>query len=162
VRPAAADFVRDQIEEAVAAGARPVVDPGAFPRDERGSAYLPPQVLTDVHHGMRVMTEESFGPVVGIARVRDDDEAVERMNDSAFGLTASVWTADERAALALGERVETGTWFMNRCDYLDPALAWTGVKDSGRGCTLSRVGYEVLTRPKSFHLRGQRVGESSP
>ena len=153
VRPAAADFVRDQIAEAVAAGARPLVDPVAFPRDERGSAYLAPQVLVDVDHRMRVMSEESFGPVVGIARVRDDDEAVECMNDSDFGLTASVWTADERVALALGERVETGTWFMNRCDYLDPALAWTGVKDSGRGCTLSQVGYEVLTRPKSFHLR---------
>jgi acyl-CoA reductase-like NAD-dependent aldehyde dehydrogenase len=162
VRPAAADFVRDQIAEAVAAGARPAIDPQSFPRDERGSAYLPPQVLLDVDHGMRVMSEESFGPVVGIARVRDDDEAVERMNDSAFGLTASVWTADERAALALGQRVETGTWFMNRCDYLDPALAWTGVKDSGRGCTLSRVGYEVLTRPKSFHLRAQREGGSPP
>jgi acyl-CoA reductase-like NAD-dependent aldehyde dehydrogenase len=102
---------------------------------------------------MRVMTEESFGPVVGIMRVRGDDEAVALMNDSAFGLTASVWTRDFDAAVALGERVETGTWFMNRCDHLDPELAWTGVKDSGRGCTLSRVGYEALTRPKSFHLR---------
>jgi acyl-CoA reductase-like NAD-dependent aldehyde dehydrogenase len=107
----------------------------------------------DATQEMRVMSEESFGPVVGIARVRDDDEAVARMNDSDFGLTASVWTRDEDIALALGSRVETGTWFMNRCDYLDPALAWTGVNDSGRGCTLSRVGYEVLTRPKSFHLR---------
>jgi acyl-CoA reductase-like NAD-dependent aldehyde dehydrogenase len=102
---------------------------------------------------MRVMTEESFGPVVGIQRVRGDDEAVALMNDSAYGLTASVWTRDEGAALAIGERVETGTWFMNRCDVLDPALAWTGVKDSGRGCTLSRLGFETLTRPKSFHLR---------
>ena len=102
---------------------------------------------------MRVMTEESFGPVVGIAAVASDDEAVAQMNDSEFGLTASVWTADEAAALALGARVETGTFFMNRCDYLDPALAWVGVKDSGRGCTLAVVGYEHLTRPKSFHLR---------
>ena len=102
---------------------------------------------------MRVMTEESFGPVVGIARVTGDDEAVALMNDSAFGLTASVWTQDEAAGLALGARVETGTLFVNRCDYLDPMLAWTGVKDSGRGCTLSRVGFEQLTRPKSFHLR---------
>jgi acyl-CoA reductase-like NAD-dependent aldehyde dehydrogenase len=102
---------------------------------------------------MRVMTEESFGPVVGIQRVRGDDEAVALMNDSAYGLTASVWTRDERAAVAIGERLETGTVFLNRCDYLDPALAWTGVKDSGRGCTLSRLGFEPLTRPKSFHLR---------
>jgi acyl-CoA reductase-like NAD-dependent aldehyde dehydrogenase len=153
VRPAAAEFVRDQIRQAQAAGARALIDPAAFPADAPGSAYLAPQVLIDTDHDMRVMTEESFGPVVGIARVRDDDEAVMRMNDSDFGLTASVWTADESVALALGERVETGTWFMNRCDYLDPALAWTGVNDSGRGCTLSKIGYEVLTRPKSFHLR---------
>jgi acyl-CoA reductase-like NAD-dependent aldehyde dehydrogenase len=102
---------------------------------------------------MPVMREEIFGPVAGIMRVRSDAEAVALMNDSAFGLTAAVWTADEQAALALGAEVDTGTWFMNRCDYLDPALAWVGVKDSGRGCTLSVVGYEHLTRPKSFHLR---------
>jgi acyl-CoA reductase-like NAD-dependent aldehyde dehydrogenase len=102
---------------------------------------------------MRVMSEESFGPVVGIMPVADDAEAVVRMNDSRYGLTASIWTADSEAALALGEEIEAGTWFMNRCDYLDPALAWTGVKDSGRGCTLSRLGLESFTRPKSFHLR---------
>jgi acyl-CoA reductase-like NAD-dependent aldehyde dehydrogenase len=102
---------------------------------------------------MAVMTEETFGPVVGIQAVDGDDEAVRLMNDSRYGLTASIWTEDADAALAVGERVETGTWFMNRCDYLDPALAWTGVKDSGRGCTLSRLGLESFTRPKSFHLR---------
>jgi len=153
VRAGAADFVRAQTAEAVASGARALIDPTQFPADARGTPYLAPQVLVDVDHSMRVMTEESFGPVVGIMRVRDDDEAVRLMNDSAYGLTASVWTADIDAAIALGERVETGTWFMNRCDYLDPALAWTGVKDSGRGCALSRLGYETLTRPKSFHLR---------
>jgi acyl-CoA reductase-like NAD-dependent aldehyde dehydrogenase len=153
VKPAAAEFVRGQTAEAVGAGARPLIDVTSFAADAPGSAYLAPQVLVDVDHGMRVMTQESFGPVVGIQRVSGDDEAVARMNDSAFGLTASVWTRDEAAAIALGTRVETGTWFMNRCDYLDPALAWTGVKDSGRGCTLSRVGFEALTRPKSFHLR---------
>jgi len=153
VRTAAADLVRAQTAEALARGARALIDPRDFPRDEPGTPYLAPQVLVDVDHGMRVMIEESFGPVVGIARVSGDDEAVARMNDSDFGLTASVWTADERAALALGARVDTGTFFMNRCDYLDPMLAWTGVKDSGRGCSLSRVGFESLTRPKSFHLR---------
>jgi acyl-CoA reductase-like NAD-dependent aldehyde dehydrogenase len=153
VRAEPAEFVRDQIREAVAAGARALVDPEAFPADAPGTPYLAPQVLASVDHSMRVMTEESFGPVVGIMRVRDDDEAVGLMNDSAYGLTASVWTRDLEAAVALGERVETGTWFMNRCDYLDPALAWTGVKDSGRGCSLSRLGLEALTRPKSFHLR---------
>jgi acyl-CoA reductase-like NAD-dependent aldehyde dehydrogenase len=102
---------------------------------------------------MKVMSEETFGPVVGIMPVASDEEAIAKMNDSRYGLTASVWTLDEAAAVAIGERVDTGTWFMNRCDNLDPDLAWVGVKDSGRGCTLSRVGYEHLTRPKSFHLR---------
>ncbi len=153
VRPEAAAFVRGQVAEAVAAGAKALLDPAAFPADAAGTAYLAPQVLVDVDHSMRVMTEETFGPAVGIMRVRSDDEAVALMNDSAYGLTASIWTRDADAALALGDRVETGTCFMNRCDVLDPALAWTGVKDSGRGCTLSRVGYEALTRPKSFHLR---------
>ena len=153
VRGAAADFVRGQIDEAVSAGARALIDPTGFPADHPRSPYLAPQVLTGVDHSMRVMTEESFGPVVGIMKVASDDEAVRLMNDSAFGLTASIWTADADAAVALGDRVETGTWFMNRCDYLDPALAWTGVKDSGRGCTLSQLGYDQLTRPKSFHLR---------
>ena len=153
VRTGAADFVRDQVAEACARGARTLIDPAGFPAAEEGTPYLAPQVLVEVNHGMRVMTEESFGPVVGIMPVVGDDEAVTRMNDSDFGLTASIWTSDADAALAVGEQVETGTWFMNRCDYLDPALAWTGVKDSGRGCTLSALGYETLTRPKSYHLR---------
>ncbi len=153
VRAAAADFVRGQTDAAVRAGGRALIDPGRFPADHPGTPYLAPQILVDVDHSMAVMTEESFGPVVGIMKVDSDAEAVELMNDSAFGLTAAVWTSDEAAAAAIGERVETGTWFMNRCDYLDPGLAWTGVKDSGRGCSLSAIGYEQLTRPKSFHLR---------
>jgi len=155
VRAGAADFVRGQVADAVAAGARAMVDPKTFPTDKPGTPYMAPQVLINVDHSMRVMTEESFGPVVGIMKVGSDDEAIALMNDSDYGLTAAVWTRDEAAALAIGERVETGTWFMNRCDYLDPALAWTGVKHSGRGCTLSPVGFEQLTRPKSFHLRIQ-------
>jgi acyl-CoA reductase-like NAD-dependent aldehyde dehydrogenase len=153
VRTSAADFVRGQVEEAVAAGAKALVDPTGFPADAPGTPYLAPQVLVDVDHSMRVMSEESFGPVIGIMKVGSDEEAIELMNDSPFGLTAAVWTEDTEAAIAIGDRIETGTWFMNRCDYLDPALAWTGVKHSGRGCTLSRLGYEVLTRPKSYHLR---------
>ncbi len=153
VKASAAEHVRSQIAEAKAAGARALIDPASFPANRDGSAYLAPQVLADVGHDMRVMTEESFGPVLGIMKVGSDEQAVSLMNDSAFGLTASVWTNDEDAALAIGEQIATGTWFMNRCDYLDPALAWTGVGDSGHGCTLSRVGYEQLTRPMSFHLR---------
>ena len=153
VRASAADFVRGQIADAVAAGAKALIDPKAFAADAVGTPYLAPQILVDVDHSMRVMTEESFGPVVGIMKVASDEEAVALMNDSNFGLTASIWTTDEDAAIAIGDRVETGTWFMNRADYLDPALAWTGVKDSGRGCSLSRLGYAALTQPKSFHLR---------
>jgi acyl-CoA reductase-like NAD-dependent aldehyde dehydrogenase len=152
-RASAAAFVRGQIEEAAASGARALIDPRAFDADTPGTAYLAPQVLVDVDHSMRVMTEESFGPVVGIMRVGGDDEAVALMNDSAYGLTASVWTTDVDAAVAIGDRVDTGTWYLNRCDHLDPALAWTGVKDSGRGVSLSVLGYHALTRPKSFHLR---------
>ncbi|SDJ88843.1 aldehyde dehydrogenase family protein [Microbulbifer yueqingensis] len=153
VRAEAADFVRAQVDEAVAAGATAHLDPAAFPLDRRGTPYLAPQLLTGVDHRMRLMREESFGPVVGVMPVRDDAEALALMNDSEFGLTAAIFTADEEVALALGERLECGTVFMNRCDYLDPALAWTGVKHSGRGCTLSGIGYEHLTRPKSFHLK---------
>ncbi|SDI10255.1 Acyl-CoA reductase [Pseudomonas benzenivorans] len=153
VRAEAADFVREQIAEAVAQGATAHIDPDNFALDQPGSAYLAPQVLTGVHHGMRVMTEESFGPVVGIQKVADDEEALALMNDSEFGLTAAIFSRDEAAALALAERVEAGTVFLNRCDYLDPALAWSGVKHSGRGCSLSSLGYEHLTRPKSFHLK---------
>ena len=153
VRAAAAAFVRDQINEAITQGAHSRLDPREFPADEEGTPYVAPQVLVDVDHRMRLMTEETFGPVVGIMRVKDDDEAVQLMNDSRYGLTASIWTSDADEAVRIGDLIETGTWYMNRCDYLDPALAWTGVKDSGRGCSLSKLGYQALTRPKSFHLR---------
>jgi acyl-CoA reductase-like NAD-dependent aldehyde dehydrogenase len=153
VRTAAADGVRAQIAASIAAGASAAIAEGSFGKSLAGTPYLAPQVLLDVNHAMTVMREEIFGPVAGIMKVSTDDEAVDLMNDSDFGLTAAIWTEDPEAALALGQRVNTGTWFMNRCDYLDPALAWVGVKDSGRGCTLSVVGYEHLTRPKSFHMR---------
>jgi acyl-CoA reductase-like NAD-dependent aldehyde dehydrogenase len=153
VRPAAAEQIRKQVAACVAKGARAVIDERLFAASRSGTAYLAPQLLVDVDHGMGVMREEIFGPVAGVMKVSGDEEAVRLMNDSDFGLTAAVWTRDADAARVLGDRVQTGTWFMNRCDYLDPALAWVGVKDSGRGCTLSRIGYEHLTRPKSFHLR---------
>ena len=153
VRTAAARQIRAQIAASVAAGARAAIAERDFPASDPATPYLAPQVLLDVDHSMPVMQEEIFGPVAGIMAVAGDDEAVRLMNDSRYGLTAAVWTSDAEAAIAIGNRVETGTWFMNRCDYLDPALAWVGVKDSGRGCTLSRVGYEHLTRPKSYHLR---------
>jgi acyl-CoA reductase-like NAD-dependent aldehyde dehydrogenase len=155
VRTAAAEMVRGQIGEAVRLGANPLIDAKSFAADKPGTPYLAPQVLVNVDHKMAVMSEESFGPVIGIMKVKSDDEAIRLMNDSKYGLTAALWTMDENAAKRIGHAIETGTVYMNRCDYLDPALAWVGVKDSGRGATLSRVGYEMLTRPKSFHLRTQ-------
>ena len=153
VKSSAAEFVRGQIDDALAAGARALVDEESFSVSQPGTPYLAPQVLVDVDHSMRIMTEETFGPVIGIMPVSGDAEAIELMNDSEFGLTAAVFTQDENAAIEIGNQIETGTWFMNRCDYLDPALAWTGVKKSGRGCTLSSVGFEHMTRPKSYHLK---------
>jgi acyl-CoA reductase-like NAD-dependent aldehyde dehydrogenase len=148
-----ADVVRRQTGQAIAKGAKGCVDARPFKRDKDGTPWLAPQVLTNVDHGMRVMMEESFGPVVGIMKVRDDAEAIRLMNDSPYGLTASVWSSDLDTAERIGGQIDTGTVYMNRCDYLDPGLAWTGVKDTGRGASLSRIGYEMLTRPKSFHLR---------
>jgi len=155
VRTAAADTIRTQIAASIEAGAKGAIREEEFPASRPGTPYLAPQVLLDVDHSTPVMREEIFGPVAGIMSVQSDEQAIEVMNDSPYGLTAAIWTSDADAAMSIGERVATGTWFMNRCDYLDPALAWVGIKDSGRGCTLSVVGYEHLTRPKSFHLRTQ-------
>ena len=153
VRVRNAEAIQKQIDEAIAAGARSLLDANLFPEASRGLPYMPPTILVDVDHGMQIMSEETFGPAIGVMSVADDAEAITLMNDSQFGLTASVWTEDLERAQEIGGRVETGTWFLNRCDYLDPELAWVGVKNSGRGCSLSTLGYAQLTRPKSFHLR---------
>lgn len=147
-----AQVVREQIAEATTKGARALVDPKLFPQDD-GGAYLAPQVLVDVDHSMKIMREETFGPAVGIMKVRDDAEAIALMNDSKYGLTVSLWTSDAERAARLGAELETGTVFMNRADYLDPALCWTGVKETGRGGSLSVIGFQNLTRPKSYHLK---------
>lgn len=146
-----ANEVRAQTQEAIKDGAKAHIDSCLFPMD--GGAYLMPQILTDVTHDMRIMREESFGPVVGIMSVKNDKEAIKLMNDSNFGLTASLWTEDINRAEAIADRIDTGTAFMNRADYLDPALCWTGCKDTGRGGGLSMIGYHNLTRPKSYHLK---------
>ncbi len=148
-----ANEVREQIKEALAKGAKSIIDKSLFSKDSGDDAYLAPEILIDVDHSMRVMKDESFGPVVGIMKVSSDQEAIELINDSVFGLTASIWTKDAVAAADIGEQIETGTVFMNRCDYLDPALCWTGCKDTGRGMSLSYLGYQSVTRPKSYHLK---------
>jgi acyl-CoA reductase-like NAD-dependent aldehyde dehydrogenase len=153
VRTSAADAVRSQVKDAVTRGARQLIDETRFAASAAGTPYLAPQVLVDVDHSMAIMREETFGPAVGIMKVASDEAALRLMNDSEFGLTAAIFSADSARAEALGDALETGTVFLNRCDYLDPSLAWTGVKNSGRGCTLSSVGFEGLTRPKSYHFR---------
>ncbi|MBY5756199.1 aldehyde dehydrogenase family protein [Rhizobium leguminosarum] len=147
-----AKVVREQIADAVSKGAKALVDPKLFPQDD-GGAYLAPQILVNVDHSMAFMREETFGPAVGIMKVKSDEEALALMNDSQYGLTASLWTRDAERAGQLGREIETGTVFMNRADYLDPALCWTGVKETGRGGSLSIIGFDNLTRPKSFHLK---------
>ncbi len=153
VKTAAADYVRNQIDQAIKSGAKSLVDESLFAASKKGSPYLSPHVLVNVDHTMDIMMEESFGPVIGIMKVKDDAQAIQYMNDSAYGLTASIWTKDIDIAQKLGPKIATGTVFMNRCDYLDPALAWTGVKHSGRGVTLSKIGYDHVTRVQSFHFR---------
>jgi acyl-CoA reductase-like NAD-dependent aldehyde dehydrogenase len=148
-----ADSIRAQLTAALESGARPLLDTAAWSMDRADTPYIAPQLLTNVNHDMPVMSEETFGPCAGIMTVDTDEEAVALMNDSAYGLTASLWTRDPEAAMGLATEIESGTVFLNRCDYLDPALAWTGVKNSGRGTTLSTVGFECLTRSKSFHFR---------
>jgi len=155
VRTSAAEAIRAQMESAIAAGAKPLIDESWFPQAKGESPYMAPQALVCEDNKLEFMQEETFGPAAGIMQVSSDDEAIKYMNDNRYGLTASVFTKDLAAAVAIGKRVETGTWFMNRCDYLDPALAWAGVKDSGVGCTLSKVGFEHVTRPKSYHLKTQ-------
>ena len=145
-----ASEVREQTAQAISAGAKACIP---VSEADDGGAYLSPQVLTNVNHDMRVMRDESFGPVVGIMKVSGDEQAIQLMNDSDLGLTASLWTSDTERAAAIGDKIETGTVFMNRCDYLDPALCWTGCKNTGRGGGLSEIGFHNLTRPKSFHLK---------
>ena len=144
-----------QVHEAREKGGRVLI--GGQPIQFEGKGrFFDPCLIADATHQMHgLMVEESFGPIVGVAKVQDDDEAVRLMNDSPYGLTASIWTRDQDRAFRIGAQIETGTFYMNRCDYLDPALPWTGVKDTGKGMSLSRFGFLPLTRRKGFNLRTQ-------
>ncbi len=153
VNSKAANFVCEQIRQAVSMGAKTCIDETRFSASQADTPYRAPQVLIDVDHTMSIMKDETFGPVVGIMKVSSDNQAIELMNDSIYGLTASLWTTNVDKAIETGDLLQTGTVFMNRCDYLDPALPWVGVKQSGRACSLSKLAYQQLTRPKSFHLK---------
>ena len=156
VKLSAANFILNQINSAIDKGAKKMIDEKKFNFPKEHKNYLIPQVLTNVNHDMDFMTEETFGPCVGVMKVKDENEAIKLMNDSPYGLTASIWTKDLEIAEKVGNQVQTGTFYMNRCDYLDPALSWTGVKETGKGCSLSEIAYEKLTAPKSFHLRKEQ------
>jgi len=156
VKLSAADFILKQMDNALNKGAKKMIDENKFHYPNKHKNYLIPQVLTNVDHNMSFMTEETFGPCVGIMKVKGENEAIKLMNDSPYGLTASIWTKDIEIAEKIGNKVQTGTFFMNRCDYLDPALSWTGVNETGKGCSLSEIAYEKLTAPKSFHLRKEQ------
>jgi len=153
VSKSAARYVREEINKALKKGAKSLVSEHLFSMSEVGTAYLSPHVLVDVTHEMSIMKEESFGPVVGIMKVGSDEEALKLMNDSAYGLTASLWSKDIETCKILAKKLNTGTVFLNRCDYLDPELAWTGVKNTGRGVSLSPFVYDSVTRLKSFHFK---------
>lgn len=148
-QPSSVDFLSAQVKEAKEKGARVLV--GGEASD--CGRFFQPTLVADATHDMGVMTEESFGPIIAVAPVDSDEEALELINDSPYGLTVSLWTNDEERAMRLAGECQTGTVFMNRCDYLEPLLAWTGVKDTGKGVSLSRHGFGPLTRLKSYHFK---------
>ena len=153
VRMNAAKYIRTQVSQALNKGAKNIIDSNKFKADDGTNCYVSPSALIQVDHSMEFMKEETFGPTVGIMKVKNEEDAINLMNDSVYGLTASIWTSDKEFAQSMGSKIETGTFFMNRCDYLDPGLAWTGVKNTGIGVTLSVLGFDHLTRAKSYHIR---------
>ncbi|KAI9052842.1 hypothetical protein LZ554_003115 [Drepanopeziza brunnea f. sp. 'monogermtubi'] len=148
------DAIEAHIKDALDKGAK-----DATPENESFSStphegnYVKPTLLTNVTHDMIVMTEETFGPVIPVMKVKSESDAIKLMNDSDFGLTASIWTKDTDKGAELAEEVDAGTVFVNRCDYPSPDLAWTGWKNSGKGATLSKFGFDQFVKLKSFHVK---------
>jgi len=153
VRMPYATTVREIVGQSMSLGARNLIDINKYPLDTIQSSYVGPKILADATHEMQIMKEDCFGPVIGVMPVAGDEQAIELMNDCDYGLSASVFTQDLDVAMKIGSRIQTGTWLMNRCDYHDPALAWSGVKQSGSGVSSSYLGFEQLTRVKSYHMR---------
>lgn len=153
VRLAAATTLREIVGQSLSLGAKNLIDSRRYPMDNINSSYVGPKILADATHEMNVMKEDSFGPVFGVMPVDTDQQAIALMNDCDYGLSASVFTQDLDVAMQIGAQIQTGTWLMNRCDFQDPALAWSGVKQSGRGVSSSYLGFEQLTRVKSYHMR---------
>ena len=173
----ALETIGAHIKDALTKGAKDVTPPNAtFEKPPPSGNYIKPTLLTDVNHDMLVMTEETFGPVMPIMKVKNDDEAIGLMNDSEFGLTASIWTGSVAKGEQLANLIEAGTVFVNRADYPSPVrhfllshsirtpcklwliflrqdLAWTGWKNSGKGVTLSKFGFEQFVKLKSFHIK---------
>jgi acyl-CoA reductase-like NAD-dependent aldehyde dehydrogenase len=153
VNQEAATRIEAHLADAVGKGAELMTNDAHFEVPQRSGCYLPPRVLTKVTSQMLVMMDESFGPIIGIQAYDDVEEGIRLVNDSPFGLTASIWTGDQEKALEIGDKLEVGTVYLNRCDAVDPELPWVGVKHSGLGFTLAAEGIVSMTRPKSFHLK---------
>jgi acyl-CoA reductase-like NAD-dependent aldehyde dehydrogenase len=149
-RAAQLDVLDAQVADAKAKGARLLTGGQRLPGP--GNWYLP-TVFSDVNHRMELMREESFGPIIGIQKVASDDEAVDLMNDTRYGLTAGVYTPNRERARALLSRVNAGSVYWNCCDRVSPRLPWSGFGDSGVGLTLSTYGIQTFTRPRAWHLR---------
>lgn len=150
----AQEAIAAQVKDALKKGAKDSTPANAtFENPPSNGNYVSPRLLTEVTHDMDIMTEETFGPVIPIMKVKDDEEAVKLMNDSQFGLTASIWTASDATGHRLADYVEAGTVFVNRADYPAPDLAWTGWKNSGKGHTLSKLGFDQFVRLKSYHIK---------
>ncbi|KAK4989536.1 hypothetical protein LTR50_003143 [Elasticomyces elasticus] len=149
-----AETIRAHVKDAVDKGAKDMTPENtSFSSPPADGNFVAPTLLTNVSHEMTVMTEETFGPVIPVMKVKSDAEAIKLMNDSQFGLTASIWSKDVTKGSELADDVDAGTAFVNRCDFPSPDLAWIGWKESGKGQTLSKFGFDQFVRLKSYHIK---------